>query len=217
MFAFNLWWGFIRLFFRLLYGPMAWTYDLVAWLVSLGQWTAWGRVSLRYLPQPPVLELAHGPGHLQMAMAERGWSPVGVDLSSQMGGLARRRLRRAGHTPRLVRASAEALPFRSDAFNGLVATFPTEFIIAPRTVREVMRVLGPTGRLVIVAGSRLAGDDPVSRFLEWLYKVTGQREPLPRVDELAWGAGELRLRSEWVKVGRSRVLVVIGQQGDVSE
>ena len=51
----RLWWTVVRTMFRLLYGPFAWTYDGVAWLVSLGQWTAWGRVALRYLEGQPVL------------------------------------------------------------------------------------------------------------------------------------------------------------------
>ncbi len=206
----HLWWSFVRTFFRLLYGPLAWTYDGVAWLVSLGKWTAWGRVALRYLDRPPVLELAHGPGHLLVTMTHQGLAPVGLDLSPQMGRLARRRLRRTGLPVRLVRACAQALPFASNAFPGIVAAFPTEFILDPRTVQEVMRVLSPGGTLAIVAGSRLTGRDPLSAFLEWLYRITGQREPLPQPGDTIWGESGLNLRAEWVPVGRSQVLVVTG-------
>ena len=209
----RLWWAFVRAFFRLLYGPLAWTYDGVAWLVSLGMWKAWGRVALRYLDRPPVLELAHGPGHLLVAMGGRGLAPVGLDLSPQMGRLAQRRLRRAGRPVRLVRARAQALPFPDGTFPGVVATFPTEFILDPRTAREVVRVLAPGGNVVIVAGSRLTGRDPLSLLLEWLYRVTGQREPLPRPGDTAWGESGLAFRAEWVPVGRSLVLVLAGQKG----
>jgi len=191
---------------------MAWTYDAVAWLVSLGQWVDWVQVAQRYVNAVPALELAHGPGHLQEALArQRQWA-VGLDLSPQMGRLARRRLRRAGLPPRLVRARAQALPFRDGAFPTVVATFPTEFIIDPRTAREVMRVLSPQGRVAVVASCRLLGRDPFSRFLEWLYKVTGQRAPLPAVDASAWLQSGLALRGEWVPVGRSQVLVVLGER-----
>jgi len=43
----RLWWAFLRLFFRLLYNEFACTYDLVAWVASLGQWNAWGRTKHR--------------------------------------------------------------------------------------------------------------------------------------------------------------------------
>jgi len=205
---FRLWSAFIRTFFRLLYGPCAWAYDGVAWLVSLGQWTAWGRATLDYLDGPMVLELAHGPGHLLLAMSRRGWTPVGLDLSPQMGRLARRRLRQAGLPIRLVRARAQALPFRDRAFSAVVATFPTEFILDPRTAREVARTLTPHGSVAVAALARLSGRDPASRFLEWLYRVTGQRPPLPRGDEAVWTESGLALQREWVMLGQSQILVV---------
>ncbi len=207
----HLWLLFIRTFFRLLYGPCAWTYDLVAWAVSLGQWTAWGRVALRAVDGPPVLELAHGPGHLQAAMSRQGLHPVGVDLSPQMGHLAQRRLRRAAIAPRLVQAQAQALPFRDGCFGGVVATFPTEFILDPRTAHEVERVLAVGGHVGIVAGCRLTGRGLPARFLEWLYQVTGQREPLPRGDETAWRIFD-DLRVEWVPCRASQVLLICAEK-----
>ncbi len=37
----KLWVGLIKFGFRLLYQEMAWTYDWVSWLVSLGEWRRW--------------------------------------------------------------------------------------------------------------------------------------------------------------------------------
>jgi ubiquinone/menaquinone biosynthesis C-methylase UbiE len=202
----------IRTFFRLLYGQFAWAYDAVAWLVSLGQWTAWGRASLPFLRGPRVLELGHGPGHLQLTIGASGLRAVAVDLSPQMGRLARRRLARAGLTPRLVRARAQALPFRSDAFDSLVATFPTEYIVARRTLHEARRVMTGEGRLVVVASARLVGGDLAARFLEWLYRITGQRQPVPAEDDPRLSGSGLALRFQWVPAYRSQVLVVIGEK-----
>ena len=42
----RLWWRFVRFGFRLLYNEFAWTYDFVAWVVSFGQWKAWGPMVL---------------------------------------------------------------------------------------------------------------------------------------------------------------------------
>ncbi len=213
-----LWNHLVCLFFHLLYGPLARTYDLVAWLASMGQWNAWVATALGELEGPRVLELGHGPGHLQARMAQRGWKAVGVDPSPQMGRLARRRLRQGGLPARLVRARAQALPFRDAAFNEVVATFPTEYILDRRTHDEVIRVLRPGGRIVVVAAARFTGRDPLSRFLEWLYRITGQREPLPGEDvPLGHRPNAVDWTVRWVPHRRSQVLLLVGhRQGDRS-
>jgi ubiquinone/menaquinone biosynthesis C-methylase UbiE len=217
---FRLWWAFIRLFFRLLYNEFAWTYDLVAWVVSLGQWTAWGRTAISHLRGERVLELAHGPGHLLVAMTEQGLVPVGLDLSPYMGRLARRRLGKAGYYVPLVRARAQALPFCDGCIDSVVATFPAEFALDPATLRESSRVLrgpepargGSGGRLVVVAWARLGGRDFVSRFIMWLYRVTGQGKPLPGAGEAALAGAGFTPHVVWEQVGRSQVMLVVADK-----
>jgi ubiquinone/menaquinone biosynthesis C-methylase UbiE len=205
----RLWWTFLRFFFRQLYNEFACTYDLVAWVVSLGQWKAWGRTAIPHLPGKRVLELGHGPGHLLVAMAERGLTPVGLDLSPHMGRLAQRRLRQARSPVPLVRARAQDLPFRAGCFDSAVATFPTEFILNPATLREVARVLPSGGHLVIVAWARLSGRDPLSRFIGYLYRVTGQGGPLPRGGEAVLVEAGFVPRTIREQVGRSEVMLVV--------
>lgn len=178
----QLWWQLIRFGFRLLYNEMAWTYDWVSWIVSLGQWRAWQRGGLRYLEigrDSRVLELAHGTANLQLDLAGTGWTSVGLDLSPAMGRIARQKLGKAGIAARLVRGSAMALPFAAGEFTYVVSTFPTEFIIQAETISEIHRVLKPGGRLVVVLNGMLTAVNPVVWFLEWLYRVTGQRAALP--------------------------------------
>ena len=211
-----LWWAFLKLFFRLLYNEFARVYDLVAWMVSLGQWKAGGRTAIPYLTLrlqgKRVLELAHGPGHLLVAMAERGLVPVGLDLSRHMGCLARRRLGRGGLTVPLVQARAQELPFCDRCFDSAVATFPTEFILDPATLREAARVLRSGSRLVVVAWARLSERDPLSRFIGWLYQVTGQVKPLPGGSEEVVVEAGFILRTEWERVGRSDVMIVVAEK-----
>jgi ubiquinone/menaquinone biosynthesis C-methylase UbiE len=209
----RLWWGFVRFFFRLLYNEFAWTYDLVAWVVSLGQWRAWGRTAIPYLRGERVLELAHGPGHLLVAMAQRGLVPVGLDLSPTMSRLARRRLSKdAGLAVPLVRARAQALPFRDGCYDSAVATFPAEFIMARDTLREVARVLAPGGCWVIVPGAILSGRDPLSRFIWWLYRITGQGDLLiDRGKALLERAG-FCVNATWEEAKHSQVLVVTAEK-----
>jgi SAM-dependent methyltransferase len=237
----RLWWAFLRLFFRLLYNELAWTYDLIAWLVSLGQWRAWGRTALPHVRGERVLELAHGPGHLLVAMAGRGLDPVGLDVSSAMGRLARRRLCSSQVSVPLVRARAQALPFRDRCFDSAVATFPTEFILDPGTLAETARVLrgggrslkptgaparpewpeapcsdsecsSPGGRLVVVAWARLGRRDLLSRLIGWLYRVTGQGEPIPGGNHMAAVMRWFTTQVVWESVRSTDVMLVLAEK-----
>lgn len=171
----TLWWRLVRFGFRLLYNELAWTYDAVSWVVSLGLWRAWQRAALPYVEGRDVLELAHGPGHMQRDLLRLGFTAVGLDLSPAMGRLARRRLARAGLITRLVRGRGETLPFPENSFDTILSTFPTEFIFAPETLAEVRRILRPGGRFLIVPNGRLPDGGPSARFIAWLYLITGQR------------------------------------------
>jgi len=164
--------------FYLLYHAFAWSYDMVAAVVSFGHWNEWGRTTQPFLTGSRLLELGPGPGHLQAALHGVGRSPVGLDESRQMLRLASGRLRRAGFRPQLARGLAQALPFAGHAFDGLVATFPSEYIFDPRTLAEAQRVLRPGGRLVVLAGVWPSGLGP----LRWLARLAGEVGPDPATD-----------------------------------
>lgn len=172
----RLWWRLVRLGFRLLYNELAFTYDLVSWVVSLGAWRCWIRASLKHLGgASPVLELAHGTGNLQIDLNAAGYQVIGYDLSPTMGRIAGAKLRRQGLPDRLARGCAQQLPFAAGSFAAVVSTFPTDFIAAPETVHEVYRVLKPGGVFVIVPNAALTGSGIADRGLEGLYRITGQR------------------------------------------
>lgn len=165
----------LRVFFYLLYQPLAWSYDAVAWLVSLGRWRSWVNSILSELSAGGrVLELGHGPGHLQVAMRNQGLEPVGIDLSAQMGHLATRRLRAAKHAPLLVRADGRRLPFRASAFQHIVATFPTEYIVQASTLAEARRTLAATGSLLLLPVAWITGRNLLERLAAGLFRITSQ-------------------------------------------
>src|SRR5512139_2335915 len=89
----------LRLFFRLLYHEFAFTYDLVAATVSFNRWKDWVMSALPFIEGRRVLEIGHGPGHLQRVLLSRGLVAVGIDESAQMGRLAQRNLRRGASSP----------------------------------------------------------------------------------------------------------------------
>lgn len=212
------WWRLVRFGFQLLYRQMAWSYDLVSWLASLGQWRSWQQTALPHVHGKRVLELAHGPGHLLPALAHAGYDVTGLDLSPQMVRLARRRLLRAGLAVPLVQGRGEELPFARASFDTVVSTFPTPFILAEETLRALQRVLQPGGRVVIVPQAILSGRTLPSRLLNWLYVITGQRNDVPARSSLntpppAWmarvQAAGFELEIVPVSLPKSEVLVVI--------
>jgi len=220
----NLWWRLVRFGFRLLYNELAFTYDTVSKVVSLGAWRCWQRTTLHFLPAPDagtVLELAHGTGDLQIDLNNAQYQTIGFDLSPNMGRIAGRKLRKRGIDPYLVRGAGQALPFASGAFPAVVVTFPTNFIFDPRTLQEVHRLLQADGVLVVVLSGLFDGSGPVRAVLDWLYRITGQRsrdidteqvslisdEVIHRVEEHGYNA-----RIEQVNCPRSRAVLLVAQK-----
>lgn len=124
-----------------------------------------------------VLELAHGTGDLQTDLQQAGYQVIGYDLSTQMGRIAQRKLKRQGLTSRLVQGRAQQLPFGDGRFPAVVVTFPTPFIFERETLLEVHRVLARDGVLVAVVSGTFTGGGVIKMVLEFAYRITGQRAP----------------------------------------
>ncbi len=203
----------IKFGFHLLYHELAFTYDAVAWLVSLGQWRAWGRTALDRVRGPRVLEIGHGPGHLLIALARSGHlRPIGIDLSSDMIHIAHKNIQRAGvHAPQ-VRCRVQALPFRSGEFDSVVATFPTDYIGDLATLREVQRVTNERGRLIVVFGAQLIGREPSKLLIEWLYRLTGQRDTKFDDEASIFDRVGMPARIETETIGASTVTLVVAEK-----
>jgi ubiquinone/menaquinone biosynthesis C-methylase UbiE len=198
--------------YHLLYHELAFTYDAVAWLVSLGQWQAWGRTALDRVRGPRVLEIGHGPGHLLIALARSGRQPIGIDLSPQMIRMAQRNIQRAGVQAPQVQCRVQALPFRSGEFDSVVSTFPSDYIAAEATLREVQRVTNERGRLIVVFGAQLIGREPGRLLIEWLYRLTGQRAAKLDDEESIFERVGMPARIETETIGASTVTLVVAEK-----
>ena len=157
---------FLRIFFRLLYHQLAFTYDLVAASVSFNRWKDWVMSVIPFIKGDRILEIGHGPGHLQRILLSRQLVAVAIDESRQMGYLAKRNT--AG-SARLTRGLAQYLPFPNETFNTIVSTFPADYINDARTLAEVKRCLLNNGRFIILPVAW-----PKNPFLDWLFRVTGE-------------------------------------------
>jgi ubiquinone/menaquinone biosynthesis C-methylase UbiE len=179
--------------FRRFYREFAWTYDSVAAIVSWGRWHQWVLAALPLL-RGDILELGCGTGNLQQAYTtlhtgrqedketgrqgsqDIGSSPVrvphpsrmaAIDASWQMLRRTQRRVPRAD----LARAYAQALPFAAESFDTVVATFPSEYIMAHTTLHEIRRVLRPRGQLVIILGAQLRGPTWYRHIVAFAYRM----------------------------------------------
>lgn len=176
----------LRFFFHLLYNSFAWSYDWVSAIVSLNQWQDWIRSVVPYLSGERILELGHGPGHLQVLIQQSGYETHGIDLSLTMGKLARSRLRGADLPVRLVRGNGQSLPYKAECFDQVVSTFPSEYIFHPTTLSEIYRVLTPGGLLVVLPFAWIRRGSKIERSLAWLFHVTHQA---PQRQDAQWQSG----------------------------
>jgi len=209
---------FMRFFFYLLYHPFAWSYDFVAWAVSLGRWNDWGQSVLPYIKGTRVLELGHGPGHLQRILLSRGLLLVGLDESRQMGYLTKKRLSKHDYAQfSIIRGLGQDLPFQDKTFESIIATFPTEYIFEERTLSEVRRTLTNEGRLIVLPAAWVIGRGPLDTFAAWLFHITGQapydlsEASINRFVEPFLAAG-FRVETKQLEVKSSLVLIVLAEK-----
>jgi demethylmenaquinone methyltransferase/2-methoxy-6-polyprenyl-1,4-benzoquinol methylase len=137
---------------------------------------------LRLEPGARVLDVAAGTGLIGQLLKSHGHEVISLDISREM-------IRRA-HQRGLaaVLATAEALPFSDQSFDGLTFGYLLRYVTDPlETMRELARVVRPRGAIGMVEFGLPAG---VWRPPWWLYTRIG----LPVAGSVA-GPG-------WTRVGR---------------
>lgn len=205
----NLMRRFMRIFFYLLYHPFAFTYDFVASFVSFGQWKNWGRSILPFINGTHILELGFGPGHLHRFLSSRQLILFGIDESTPMIRLAKKRI---GASQKLSRGLAQSLPYQNESFDSVISTFPTEYIFQSQTLSEIKRVLRNGGRLIVLPAAF-----PKSGFLQWLYKVTGENqdslnEIIKKKIEQPFIQAGFQTEIKIIDVKSSQLLIVIAEK-----
>ncbi|MDR2414512.1 MAG: bifunctional demethylmenaquinone methyltransferase/2-methoxy-6-polyprenyl-1,4-benzoquinol methylase UbiE [Odoribacteraceae bacterium] len=153
-----------------MFDAIARRYDLLNHLLSCGVDRRWRARAVRLLGDAPgrVLDIACGTGDLSLASARRGARVVGVDISENMLEIARAKLLDRGLSDRVTFqcGDAESLAFPDASFDAVTIAFGARnFEHLDRALREILRVLRPGGRLIILEFST-----PTAPFVAGLYR-----------------------------------------------
>lgn len=123
-----------------------------------------------------ILDVACGTGDLSFMMASRiseCQEVVGVDLSSEMLSVARRKMsaKKNGYKISFLQGDCLHLPFAEETFSAATCAFGVRnFENTEQGLREMARVLIPKGSLFILELST-----PPNKFLRWGYRLYAHR------------------------------------------
>jgi len=125
-----------------------------------------------------VLEIGFGSGHCLKRIAEsvgQTGKAYGVDISSGMVEVTKRRLEKAGLMGRveLYCRDAARLPYKDNTFDAAFMSFTLELFDTPeipKVLEEIKRVLKPKGRLGVASMSKENGQSTLLRLYEWVHK-----------------------------------------------
>jgi demethylmenaquinone methyltransferase / 2-methoxy-6-polyprenyl-1,4-benzoquinol methylase len=216
---------------RVMFDRIAGVYDGMNTVMTAGLHHAWRRRAAdlaELAPGDRALDVACGTGDLALELARRvgpSGEVVGVDFSSRMLELARRKAR----SIRFEECNALALPFADGEFDAATVGFGARnFSSLERGLREMARVVRPGGRVVVLeitkpqrpplswffglwfdgavpALGRLAGDEQAYSYLPSSVKRFPSAQELAR---MFWDCGLREVR--WVLTAGGIIALHVG-------
>ena len=189
---------------ELLFNSIAPTYDRLNHLLSLGIDHTWRRRSLRWIvnrSQPQqILDIACGTGDYSIAIARHAHPDtqvLGIDLTEGMLQVMRHKVDEQGLADRISceQGNSEQMRFADDSFDRATIAFGIRnFEHREQALREILRVLRPGGRLVILELSL-----PANPLIRWCYNFYFT-QVLPRIG--GWLSLSARLRGQLPRTQR---------------
>ena len=222
-----------------MFARIAARYDLLNTVMTGGRHYAWRRLAAAMAVRGtgPALDVATGTGDFAIDLARdpRVTQVVGVDFTREMLFIAARKASRNGLAGRVgyMLGDAHDLPFPNDHFICATVGFGVRnFIDVSRALREMVRVVRPDGRVVVLEIVRLDHLGPLGRAFNlyfrsvtpWLGAIlAGDREAytyLPQSVQGFLSAGELASLMEEAglhdvtvrKLGLGAVAIVSGEK-----
>lgn len=160
-----------------LFDSIAGDYDRLNHILSLGVDKTWRRRALKWItdgdPGKKVIDIACGTGDFSIETARHSdpdTMVTGVDLSENMLCVMRRKVSAAGLDSRICAEQGNSLQMRfpDASFDRAAIAFGIRnFQDREKALREILRVLKPDGRLVILELS--VPSNPVLRWVYCLY------------------------------------------------
>jgi ubiquinone/menaquinone biosynthesis C-methylase UbiE len=136
-------------------------------------WRGWLRRALPAIRGPRVLEVSFGTGWLLTKYAGR-FEVDGVDLNARMVEVASANLRRAGLRANLRQGDVDALPYADATFDTVLCTMAfTGYPDGRAALAEMLRVLAPGGRLVLIDVGYPASGDRLGTWMVKGFKAAG--------------------------------------------
>jgi len=138
-------------------------YDRMNRIMTAGLDRRW-RISAVQGLHGKVLDVACGTGDMAVELMKQGCSVTGVDISEEMLAIAKGKVPSAT----CLVADAEHLPFEDATFDAVTCAFGVRnFVHLEQGIREMLRVLKPGGRMVIL--ELATPDSPLIRPFYNLY------------------------------------------------
>jgi len=159
-----------------------------------------------------VLEIGFGTGHCLMQIAKsvgKEGMVYGVEISSGMLEVTKKRLKKAGLLDRAVLYCGDAtkMPYKEHKFDAVFMSFTLELFDTPEIpviLDEIKRVLKSEGRLGVVSMSREEGKSILFKLYEWAHKK------FPNYADCRPIYVEQSLREAGIKIINSRKVKVYG-------
>jgi demethylmenaquinone methyltransferase/2-methoxy-6-polyprenyl-1,4-benzoquinol methylase len=161
-----------------IFDEIAPTYDRTNRILSGGIDLYWRRKMASLLPKTEkikLLDLATGTGDQLLSLLK--YSPrihqaIGIDLSEEMLKIGRTKLQSNAHRVTLKMASATAIPYLENTFDCATMSFGIRNVDnVPQCLREIHRVLRPSGRALILEFSLPTNKWVQKSYLLYLNKV----------------------------------------------